>query len=119
MNKTLRELIEIAAETYPDHFLQNQLENSEINVDTLSLEEVLAAYIAKEFRELYDPDSNDQQNARRIASSLERSVHTLERVTEQLRDHAQFALHSDDPAKTHSDEEMLANLLERLRPASG
>ena len=97
MSKTLKELIEVAAEAYPDHFLQEQLANSRVDVNTLSLEEVLAAYIVKEFRERYDPSSSDQQNARRIASSMERSMHTLERVAEPLRELSQRVLLAKRP----------------------
>ena len=119
MNKTLRELIEVVAEAYPDHFLQEQSTTSQVNVNMLSLEEVLTAYIAKEFRELYDSDSSDQQNAQRIASSLERSIHTLERVADQLRElsqRSQDALHASNGG---ASEALLASLVERLRPSSG
>ncbi len=120
MNKTLKELIEVAAEAYPDRFLQEQLETSQVDVRTLGLEEVLAAYIAKEFKELYDPDSSDKQNAQRIASSLERSVHALERVAEQLRELARESLSRDGRRSSNgeADEALLTALLERLRPAS-
>ena len=115
MSKTLNELVEIAAEAYPDHFLQRQLQTSQVDVDTLSLDEVLAIYITKEFRELYDPNSGDKENVRRITASLERSTHTLERVTEQLRGFARLS--SRNPAQEPS-EEPLSPLLESLRPAS-
>ena len=111
MSKTLEELVEIAAEAYPDHFLQKQLKSS-LDVDALSLEEVLAAYVTKEFRELYDADSSDHQNVQRIAASLERSVHTLAGVAEQLREHG--ARHAPTPKPAEASLE----LLKRLRPAS-
>ena len=117
MNKTLRELIEVVAEAYPDHFLQEQLTTSQVNVNMLSLEEVLTAYIAKEFRELYDSDSSDQQNAQRIASSLERSIHTLER--DQLREHSQRSQDALHASNGGASEALLASLVERLRPSSG
>ena len=111
MSKTLEELVEIAAEAYPDHFLQKQLGSSHIDVNALSLEEVLAAYVTREFRELYDADSSDHQNVRRIAASLERSAHTLACVAEQLRE---YGVQRDSAKKP----EELPNPLERFRPAS-
>ena len=115
MSKTLNELVEIAAEAYPDHFLQRQLQTSQVDVDALSLDEVLAVYITKEFRELYDPSSGDRENVRRITASLERSAHTLERVTEQLRG---FTHSSARTSAQEPSEERLSPLLESLRPAS-
>ena len=112
MSKTLNELVEIAAEAYPDHFLQKQLQTSQVDVNTLSLDEVLAVYITKEFRELYDPNSEDRENVRRIAASLERSAHTLERVAEQLRGFTHLSS-AQEPS-----EALLSPLLEPLRPTS-
>ena len=121
MSKTLKELIEVAAEAYPDHFLQEQLTNFRIDMNTLSLEEVLAVYIVEEFRELYDPGSSDQQNVQRIASSLERSMHTLERVAEPLRELSQGSFSQSAPNTSNggADKALLTSLLERLRPGSG
>ena len=86
MATTLRDIVETAAQTFPDHFLQKQLEKrSPTLLEDLNLTESLAAYLIKEFTELYDANSSDAANLERITTSLERSIHVLERVTEQLK----------------------------------
>ena len=85
MAQTLRDIVEEAAQSFPDHFLQKQLDNKlPSNLDDLTLTETLAAYLVKEFKELYSPNSSDAANLARIVTSLERTVHLLENVIEQL-----------------------------------
>ena len=85
MAHSLRDIIEVAAQTFPDHYLQRQYHRlAPNNVDELTLSETLAAYLVKEFTDLYSPESSDQANLARIISSLQRSVHLLEGVVLQL-----------------------------------
>ena len=85
MAKTLQEIFKAAGRVYPDHFLQRQFEQTGPAFEELSTTEALAGYIAKELEELYHPDSSDAANLQRIAGSLERSAHLLEKVVAELR----------------------------------
>lgn len=87
MATTLRDIVEAASQTFPDHFLQKHLEKRlPTYVEDLKITETLAAYLVKEFSELYDADSSNRANVERITTSLERSVHLLEKVTQQLKE---------------------------------
>ena len=82
---SLKEIVERVAEVYPDHFLQQQLQEiASPDFETLKTSEAFAAYLVKEFSDLYDPRSSTDANLKRIVASLGRSRHLLDRVTEAL-----------------------------------
>lgn len=83
---SLTEIGAVAAQVYPDSFLERELaRRSEHGGKAHSSTEALAAYLAGEFVDLYDPASSDEANVARISSSLERSVELLEKVVTELR----------------------------------
>jgi len=68
MATTLRDVVETAAQTFRDHFLEKQLEQTSATAfENLTLTESLAAYLIKEFTELHDAESSDTANLERIA----------------------------------------------------
>ena len=83
---SLKEIVDIVATVYPDHFLQKQLEQVDSpSFQKLKSSEALATYLMKEFTDLYDPGSTTQDNVSRIISSLERSHHLLDSVIKELK----------------------------------
>ena len=86
MSTSLKEFVAVAVQTYPDHFLEQEFgRQSELSAPEHSSSEALAAYIAGELIDLYDPDSGDAANIARISAGLERSVHLLENIVAELR----------------------------------
>ena len=67
MSKSLDEIIKKASEAYPDDFLIHQfLQMQESSDRTQNFRNVLASFVVRQMRELYDSNSTDEQNIRRL-----------------------------------------------------
>ena len=85
-NLSLEDIVTQVAEVYPDQYLMNQLDHyPPEDFEALKPEEALAAYLFKEFSDLYDTNSSSDANLERITTSLERTLHLLGQVTERLK----------------------------------
>lgn len=83
---SLKDMINQVAQVYPDHFLQRVFEQeTPPECETHSILESLAAYLVKEFEELYDPNSDDASNLQRIITSLERTHHLIGKVIGEVK----------------------------------
>ena len=59
----LDEVIKKASEAYPDDFLIHQFLKMEESGDkTKNFRHVLASFLVRQMRDLYDPNSSDEQN---------------------------------------------------------
>ena len=82
---TLRTIINQLARAYPDHFLQDRLEESyQPDHHPVKPAEALAVYLIAEMRDLYDATSTTQANLERIRESFDRSEQLLASVVRQL-----------------------------------
>ena len=85
MNLSLENIAAVAAQAYPDHFLEQEFRRQSKVDNRQSTSHALATYIAGELVDLYDPDSSDEANLARISAGLERSAHLLETLVTELR----------------------------------
>ncbi len=85
MSKSLDEIIKKASEAYPDEFLVHQFLDMEKSGDkTQSFRNVLASFLMQQMRELYDPNSSDEQNIWRLMSGLGHARDDIEAVMTRL-----------------------------------
>ncbi len=85
MSKSLDEIIKKASEAYPDKFLIHQYLDMQASGDkTQSFRDELASFVVRQMRDLYDPDSSDEQNIRRLISGLEHARDDIEAVMARL-----------------------------------
>ncbi|CAN5822932.1 hypothetical protein BH24DEI2_BH24DEI2_09840 [soil metagenome] len=87
LKMSLTEIGAVASQVYPNSYLGRELaRRSEQDEQGHSATEALAAYLAGEFIDLYDPASSDEANVARISASLERSVELLSISIVDLQD---------------------------------
>ena len=82
MSKSLDELIQKASEAYPDDFVSDEFFQVKGKPESFRTE--LASFIVRQMRDLYDVDSSDEQNIRRIVGGLEHARDDLEAVIGRL-----------------------------------
>ena len=81
MGKSLENLVKVAGEAYTDHFLLKEAQKSG---PPESARVELAHFIVQQMKDLYDPDSSDERNIKRILSGLEHAREDIAGVMAQL-----------------------------------
>ena len=84
MSKSLDELIQKASEAYPDDFVSDEFFQMKAGGSPESFRTELASFIVQQMRDLYDANSSDEQNIRRIVGGLEHARDDLEAVIGRL-----------------------------------